>query len=69
MDREAKISKLFSGYMKWPSYIAILFIGLSVLILIVDTVAGLIMLFISVIFLAALTIYRYGYSFLCREFS
>ena len=61
MDREAKISKLFSGYMKWPSYIAILFIGLSVLILIVDTVAGLIMLFISVIFLAALALLYTNY--------
>ena len=61
MDRQAKISKLFSGYMKWPSYIAILLIGLSVLIFIVDAAAGLIMLFISIIVLAVLALLYTNY--------
>ena len=61
MDRQAKISKLFSGYMRWPSYIAILFVGLSILILIVDTISGLIMLFISMILLAVLALLYTNY--------
>ena len=61
MDRQAKISKLFSGYMKWPSYIAILLIGLSILIFIVDAAAGLIMLFISIIVLAVLALLYTNY--------
>ena len=61
MDRQAKISKLFSGYMKWPSYIAVLFIALSILMFIVDTVSGLIMLFITVILLAVLALLYKNY--------